>query len=67
MYSVLLARWTYTVRMQSAYRVHMLNNQMNAQLVARARKRMTPRMQRACRARSAHSTSIFVAFSLDMR
>ena len=63
MYSVLLARWTYTVRMQSAYRVHMLNNQMNAQRVARARKRMT----RACSAQHVHICCIFAGYALEAR
>ena len=34
---VLLARWTYTVRMQSAYRERLLNNPTNVKSVASAR------------------------------
>ena len=37
MHSVLLARWTYTVRMHSACREHMLNNPTDSQRVASAR------------------------------
>ena len=36
MHSVLLARWTYAVRMHSAYRAHGLKKSMNAQRVAGA-------------------------------
>ena len=51
MHSVLLARWAYTVRLQSAHRAHMLKNPTNSQRVASARNEW-PRMKRAC---SAHA------------
>ena len=63
MYSVLLARWTYTVRMQRAYRVHMLNNQTNAQRVASARKRMT----RACSVHAEHAQRTARPYLLHFR
>ena len=56
MHSVLLARWAYTMRTQSAHRAHMLNNQTNAQRVAGARNEWPAheaRMKCACNAHAA--------------
>ena len=55
MHSVLLARWVYTVRMQSAHRAHMLNNPTNARRVAIARGTNGPRMKHACSAHAARA------------
>ena len=55
MHSVWLARWTYAVRMHSAYRAQVLNKSTNAQRVASTLNEWPAHeayMQRTCRARS---------------
>ena len=56
MHSVLLAHWTYEVRMHSAYRAHVLKKSTSAQRVAGALNEWpahAARVQRACSARAA--------------
>ena len=56
MHSVLLARWTYAVRMHNAYRAHVLKKSTSAQRVAGALNEWPAheaRMKRACRAHAA--------------
>ena len=58
MHSVLLARWTYAVRMHSAYRARVLEKSTSTQLVAGALDEWPAheaRTARACSARSTHS------------
>ena len=57
MHSVLLARWAYTVRMQSAHRAHMLTNPTNAQRVASARNEWPAHAARAQRTASERQQS----------
>ena len=52
---MLLARWVYTVRMQSAYRAHMLTHPTNAQRVASAWNEWPAHEARMMRACSAHA------------
>ena len=58
MQSVLLARWSYAVRMHSAYRAHVIKKSTSAQRVAGALDEWpcsahAARMQRACSAHAA--------------
>ena len=58
MHSVLVARWTYAVRMHSAYRAHVLKKSSSAQRVAGALNECPAheaRMQRACSAHAARA------------
>ena len=57
MHSVLLARWTYAVRMHSAYRAHVLKKSTSVQRVAGALNEWPAHEARTKRACSAHATS----------
>ena len=67
MHSVLLTRWTYAVRMHSAYRAHVLKKSTSVQRVAGAlnewpahearMKRARTRMQRALNAQPANGSN----------
>ena len=55
MHSVLLARWTYAMRMHSAYRTHVLKKSTSAQRVAGALDEWPAHEARTARARPAHA------------
>ena len=55
MHSVLLARWTYAMRMHSAYRAHVLKKSTSAQRVAGALDEWPAHEARTTRACSAHA------------
>ena len=55
MHSVLLARWTYAVRMHSAYRARVLEKSTSTQRVAGALDEWPAHEARTARARPAHA------------
>ena len=55
MHSVFAARWTYAVRMHSAYRAHVLKKSKSAQRVAGALDEWPAHEARTARARPAHA------------